>query len=374
MQDLTSSFGFSFITSLGPMRRGWQMRQYFGYEIQCFPLYFEPVVLYLFFYLIFRHSDDLENIDDELDEAGIIFVTTEDTAMAKKMNIKTFPQLVFFRNRDPLFYKGDIDDEDEVLAWLTDENTLEIPGKIEEVNSKMLEKILSENDYVVVFFCKFESWSNPKVFLSTFFVMVLYVRGCNLDSEGDKKAQKILNELENIDDECEEKSIDFVKTSDDGIDKEYDLVELPALAFYRNKFRTIYKGDLMKEDEILDWVLDLYGSDPDVIETVDRKTLQVLINDVEHLAVFFCKFTITSTDIRINVGIDHSYHWVSDDDKCESCPGILEELETIDDDTDDHDIQFVKSNDVKLAHEIGIFSFPALVYYETGVPIMYDGK
>lgn len=64
----------------------------------------------------------------------------------------------------------------------------------------------------------------------------------------------------------------------------------------------------------------------------------------------------------------------ADDDKCESCPGILEELETIDDETDEHGIQFVKSNDVKLAHEIGIFSFPALVYYETGVPIMYDGK
>lgn len=72
-----------------------------------------------------------------------------------------------------------------------------------------------------------------------------------------------------------------------------------------------------------------------------------------------------------------TFKWFSigtDDDKCASCPGILEELETIDDDTDDHGIQFVKSNDVKLAHEIGIFSFPALVYYETGVPIMYDGE
>jgi len=52
----------------------------------------------------------------------------------------------------------------------------------------------------------------------------------------------------------------------------------------------------------------------------------------------------------------------------------LEELETIDDDTDKEGIQFVKSTDSKLASEIGIFSFPALVYYETGVPIMYDGK
>ncbi|XP_058464966.1 uncharacterized protein LOC131438746 isoform X6 [Malaya genurostris] len=265
--------------------------------------------------------DDLENIDDELDEAGIIFVTTEDTLTAKKYNIKALPALVFFRNKDPLIFSGDLNDEDEVLTWLTDEETLEIPGKIEEVNIKMLEKILAENDHIVVFFYH----------------------------DDDKKSLKIINELENIDDECEEKDIDFVKTSDDDIDKEYDLESLPALVFYRHKFRTIYTGDLMKEEDILEWVLQQYESKPEVIESVDRKTLQVLVNEVEHLAVLFY------------------------DDDCETCPKILEKLETIDDDTDKHNIQFVKANDEKLAHEIGIFSFPALVYYETGVPIMYDG-
>lgn len=110
------------------------------------------------------------------------------------------------------------------------------------------------------------------------------------DKEGDKKSQKILQELENIDDECEEKEIDFVKISDEGIEKEYDLPGLPALAFYRHKFRQIYSGDMMHEEEILEWVLDLHTTTPDVIESVDRKTLQVLINDVEHLAVFFCKY------------------------------------------------------------------------------------
>ncbi|XP_018054335.1 PREDICTED: uncharacterized protein LOC108691185 isoform X4 [Atta colombica] len=266
--------------------------------------------------------EDLENIDDELDETGIIFVTTEDTTTAKKYGIRHFPSLAFFRNKEPLIYTGDLDDEDEVLSWITDEDTLEIPGKIEEVNTRMLENILDENDYVVVFFYK----------------------------EGDKKSQKILQELENIDDECEEKEIDFVKISDEGIEKEYDLPGLPALAFYRHKFRQIYSGDMMHEEEILEWVLELRTTTPDVIESVDRKTLQVLINDVEHLAVFFY------------------------DDKCETCADILEELETIDDDTDKHGIQFVKSNDAKLAAEIGVFSFPALVYYETGVPIMYDGN
>lgn len=97
--------------------------------------------------------EELENIDDELDETGIIFVTTEDTGFAKKHGIKSFPTLAFFRNKEPLIFKGDIEDEDEVLSWITDEDTLEIPGKIEEVNSKMLENILEENDYIVVFFC-----------------------------------------------------------------------------------------------------------------------------------------------------------------------------------------------------------------------------
>lgn len=81
-----------------------------------------------------------------------------------------------------------------------------------------------------------------------------------------------------------------MKTSDDGIETEYDLPSLPALAFYRHKFRTLYTGDLMNEDEILKWVLDLIEATPDVIESVDRRTLQVLINDIEHLAVFFCKW------------------------------------------------------------------------------------
>lgn len=178
----------------------------------------------------------LESIDDELDEAGIIFVTTEDTGIAKKYNVKTYPRLVFFRNRDPLHFTGDLDDEDEVLAWITDDETLEIPGKIEEVNVKMLDKILAENDHVVVFFCKLKKLS---------LLCILYIKYIPIllaDAEGDKKAQKILNELENIDDECEEKDIDFVKTSDDDIDKEYDLPGLPALAFYRHKFRTIYTG------------------------------------------------------------------------------------------------------------------------------------
>lgn len=46
----------------------------------------------------------------------------------------------------------------------------------------------------------------------------------------------------------------------------------------------------MHEEAILKWVLELHDTQPDVIENVDRKTLKDLIQDVEHLAVFFCKW------------------------------------------------------------------------------------
>lgn len=82
---------------------------------------------------------------------------------------------------------------------------------------------------------------------------------------------------------------------------------------------------------------------------------------------------IDMTKSRLVTIVNYVYP-LTDSEDCDTCDDVLEELETIDDDTDKHGIQFVKSKDSKLASDIGIFSFPALVYYETGVPIMYDGK
>lgn len=50
--------------------------------------------------------EQLEEIDDEADEHGIHLVTTEETEFAKKHGIKTFPTLAFFRNQEPLIFKG----------------------------------------------------------------------------------------------------------------------------------------------------------------------------------------------------------------------------------------------------------------------------
>ena len=41
-----------------------------------------------------------------------------------------------------------------MLDWLTSQDVFEIRDEIEEVNRRMLEKLLDENDFVAVYFCK----------------------------------------------------------------------------------------------------------------------------------------------------------------------------------------------------------------------------
>merc|ERR1719317_1710791 len=68
------------------------------------------------------------------------------------MEIRKFPALGMFRNGQFLLYDGDLHDCDTALSWILDEETLEIPGVIEEVGSVMLSRILDEERDVLVFF------------------------------------------------------------------------------------------------------------------------------------------------------------------------------------------------------------------------------
>ena len=53
---------------------------------------------------------------------------------------------------------------------------------------------------------------------------------------------------------------------------------------------------------------------------------------------------------------------------------VIALLETIDDDLDEHGIVFVKISDDLCEKEWGIDETPAVVYFENGIPYLYDGK
>lgn len=101
---------------------------------------------------VLRH---IELIDDEANEYGIKVVKMKDRLMAKKYGYRNPPGITYFRKGKPINYDGDIDDEEEILDWLTSPENMEMTESIEKVNRKMFEKIRKTSDYLAVFFCKY---------------------------------------------------------------------------------------------------------------------------------------------------------------------------------------------------------------------------
>lgn len=101
--------------------------------------------------------EQLEEIDGEADLFGIDFVKINSADAAAEHGLHSLPALLYFRKKTPMIYDGDLTQGDRVLDWLTSQDVFEIKNEIEEVNRKMLEKLLEENEFVTVFFCKYIS-------------------------------------------------------------------------------------------------------------------------------------------------------------------------------------------------------------------------
>ena len=50
---------------------------------------------------------ELENIDDECDKHGIVFVKIDNDEEAKEYGIEELPTLVYFENQIPSIYEGE---------------------------------------------------------------------------------------------------------------------------------------------------------------------------------------------------------------------------------------------------------------------------
>ena len=224
------------------------------------------------------------------------------------------------RNGDFQAFTGDLKNEINVLNWLSDIETLEIPGVIEEVNSDMLLNIVTLEDDVLVFF---------------------------YDTE-DKDSEDILNELETIDDNLDEEEVEFVKCSEANAQREYGLTQVPALVFFENGVPEVYPGDLKNDDETLAWISGELSKQE--IEEVNPSVLSYLMDSSDFLAVLYY-----TKDTRRD-------------------SSILSRLENIDDDCKSNDIIFVKVGDEKEVAKLGMDDSPNLVYYENGIPNLYDGS
>ncbi|CAG2056791.1 unnamed protein product [Timema podura] len=198
---------------------------------------------------------ELENIDDDCDKHGIQFVKIDDSATAEEFGIDGIPSLVYFEKAIPNVYDGDLENEDEILEWLVDQ--LE-KDEIEDVTDEMLDRLIKDGKNMAVLFY----------------------------DNNDRKSQRVLNELENIDDECDALGIVFVKIDNKEEAEEYGIEKIPALIYFEGGIPTTYDGNLEEEEKVLAWLEHQAKSDE--IEDITDEMLDLLISRMPHVAVLFC--------------------------------------------------------------------------------------
>uniref|UniRef100_T1GAQ7 Uncharacterized protein n=1 Tax=Megaselia scalaris TaxID=36166 RepID=T1GAQ7_MEGSC len=64
-------------------------------------------------------------------------------------------------------------DEEGVLDFLTSLEAMDLPDRIEEVNAKILMKIIEETDFVAVLFCPDHETCPPRVMDSRFYTPLI---------------------------------------------------------------------------------------------------------------------------------------------------------------------------------------------------------
>lgn len=107
------------------------------------------------------------------------------------------------------------------------------------------------------------------------------------DDNNDRKSQKVLNELENIDDECDQLGVTFVKIDNADEAKEYGVEKVPTLLYFESGIPTLYDGNLEDEEKVLKWLEQQQKSD--AIEDITDEMLDLVIDKMPHVAVLFCQ-------------------------------------------------------------------------------------
>lgn len=122
--------------------------------------------------------------------------------------------------------------------------------------------------------------------------------GSILDDNNDRKSQKVLEELENIDDECDALGILFVKIDNAEEAKEYGIQKIPKLLYFENGIPTIYEGSLDDEEGLLKWLESQTSADE--IEDITDEMLDLIIEKMDHVAVLFCNNMVYFTIVQIS--------------------------------------------------------------------------
>lgn len=69
--------------------------------------------------------------------------------------------------------------------------------------------------------------------------------------------------------------------------REYGVIEFPSLIYFEKQVPNVFEGDLMEEEEVLQWLITQKTEDR--IELITRIMLEYMVEETQYLAVYFCE-------------------------------------------------------------------------------------
>jgi len=178
-------------------------------------------------------------------------------ATAVLFNVLNTPALVYYRKGTPLVYEGDLSDSAQILGWLTSNDALfHASREIELVNRRMLEKLLDTQDFVAVLFCAYNvhlsvclSWKYGQA-------AIMHIFFPDDGEEGETAAlTSIFSTLEPITEELNSLlNVILVRLDDAKYGRKWGVTKTPSLVYFRRKFPSIYRGELMDVDAVMEWL------------------------------------------------------------------------------------------------------------------------
>jgi len=263
----------------------------------------------------------LESVDDITDKFNIEFVKMNNKKYARSLGIRQFPAVTFYKAGEMSVYPGDVTDTDQVVEFLTNEDALELPDKIESVDEENLFRILGEDDYVAVLFYE----------------------------EKKRESMKALQHLEMIDDETDLFGVRFVRIYDLNLAEDFSLRSLPALAFFRHFTPILYTGDIHNQEEVFEFIFQNKhtAEEETIVEEVDEERLEILINHIDFVVVLFFK---------------------ENDPKSRAAEKAID---AIDDNLKERSVSVVKTTSQEQVDLYDIEVLPSLVYFEAEIPTFW---
>ena len=96
--------------------------------------------------------------------------------------------------------------------------------------------------------------------------------------------------MSQIDDDADRYGIQFVSNNERAAAKKFGITTFPKLLFFKHKEPTVYQGDLMNEEQVLEWLTSESIDMHDKIELATATSLPSIIDNQDYVAVLFCEF------------------------------------------------------------------------------------